>query len=181
LPPGDLLHNKFGIIDQETVITGSHNWTEAANKGNDETVLVVHSAIVAAHYQREFERLYTNAILGIPPAIQKKAYAQQRQCQVSQPSSQPSKTLPQPLKTLKRNQTATAPNPTKTVRQQKQPVNLNTATQAELDAIPGVGPKLAARIIAARQQRPIQSLDDLDRISGVGPKLLKRLEPQVTW
>jgi competence ComEA-like helix-hairpin-helix protein len=100
---------------------------------------------------------------------------------VSQPSSQPSKTLPQPLKTLKRNQTATAPNPTKTVRQQKQPVNLNTATQAELDAIPGVGPKLAARIIAARQQRPIQSLDDLDRISGVGPKLLKRLEPQVTW
>jgi phosphatidylserine/phosphatidylglycerophosphate/cardiolipin synthase-like enzyme len=52
-----LLHNKFGIIDQETVITGSHNWTEAANKGNDETVLVVHSAIVAAHYQREFERL----------------------------------------------------------------------------------------------------------------------------
>jgi phosphatidylserine/phosphatidylglycerophosphate/cardiolipin synthase-like enzyme len=175
LPPGDLLHNKFGIIDQETVITGSHNWTEAANTGNDETVLVIHSAIVAAHYQREFERLYTNAILGIPPAIQKKVHAQQRQCQLSQSNPQLAK------KTIERHQAATALTPAKATRQQKQLVNLNIATQAELDGIPGVSAKLAARIIAARQQRPIQSLDDLDRISGVGPKLLKRLEPQVTW
>ncbi|MBD2078004.1 helix-hairpin-helix domain-containing protein [Phormidium sp. FACHB-592] len=177
LPPGDLLHNKFGIVDQETVITGSHNWTDAANTGNDETVLVVHSATVAAHYQREFERLYTNAILGIPPAIQKKVEAQRRQCQLNQPS-------PQPLKTIKRAQVATAPTPTKVTRvarEQKQLVNINTATQAELDAIPGISAKLAARIITARQQRPIKSLDDLDRISGVGPKLLKRLETQVTW
>ncbi|HEY9655699.1 MAG TPA: helix-hairpin-helix domain-containing protein, partial [Crinalium sp.] len=81
-------------------------------------------------------------------------------------------------------QVATAPTltkVTKVARQQKQPVNINTATQAELDAIPGVSAKLAARIITARQQRPIKSLDDLDRISGVGPKLLKRLETQVTW
>ncbi|XHX80030.1 MAG: phospholipase D-like domain-containing protein [Stenomitos frigidus ULC029] len=174
LPPGDLLHNKFGIVDQEIVITGSHNWTEAANTGNDETVLVVHSAIVAAHYQREFERLYTNAILGIPPAIQKKAEVQKRQCQLSQPSLQPTKTI-------KRAQVATAPTSTKIVSQQKRLININTATQAELDAIPGVSAKLAARIVTTREQHPIKSLDDLDRISGVGPKLLKRLEPQVTW
>ncbi|CAA9311214.1 hypothetical protein AVDCRST_MAG94-955 [uncultured Leptolyngbya sp.] len=93
---------------------------------------------------------------------------------MSQPSSQPSKTI-------KRAQVATLPTPTNVVRQQKQPVNINTATQAELDAIPGVSAKLAARIITARQQRPIKSLNDLDRISGVGPKLLKRLETQVTW
>ena len=32
LPPGDMLHHKFGLIDGKIVITGSHNWTEAAIK-----------------------------------------------------------------------------------------------------------------------------------------------------
>ncbi len=80
LPPGDLLHNKFGVVDQQTVITGSHNWTDAANIGNDETLLVVHSPIVAAHYQREFERLYARSVLGLPPFIKKKIERQQQQC-----------------------------------------------------------------------------------------------------
>jgi len=80
LPPGDLLHHKFGLVDAKTAIMGSHNWTTAANTGNDETLLVVQNPIVAAHYQREFERLYTNAILGLPPAIQRKVDAQQKQC-----------------------------------------------------------------------------------------------------
>ncbi len=183
LPPGDLLHNKFGIVDQETVITGSHNWTDAANTGNDETVLVVHSAIVAAHYQREFERLYTNAILGIPPAVQKKVNAQRQQCpsrQANAPapiSHQASGNRP---KTRHAATTPIAhPNPSESPSIPR--VNLNTATHAEIDALPGVSKALATRIIAARQQHPITSLEDLDRIPGVGPKLLKRLEPQVTW
>ncbi|MCY7276993.1 MAG: ComEA family DNA-binding protein, partial [Phormidesmis sp. CAN_BIN44] len=58
---------------------------------------------------------------------------------------------------------------------------LNTATQAELEALPGVGPGLAKRIIAAREQKPFASLADLDRVSGVGPKLLEKLRDRVTW
>jgi phosphatidylserine/phosphatidylglycerophosphate/cardiolipin synthase-like enzyme len=73
LPPGDLLHHKFAVVDQKMVITGSHNWTQAANHGNDETLLVIRSPVVAAHYQREFERLYDHATLGVPTAIQKKS------------------------------------------------------------------------------------------------------------
>ncbi len=73
MPPGDLLHHKFGIIDRQTVIVGSHNWTEAANHGNDEVLLVIHNPSVAAHYQREFDRLTTGAFFGIPPAIAEKA------------------------------------------------------------------------------------------------------------
>jgi phosphatidylserine/phosphatidylglycerophosphate/cardiolipin synthase-like enzyme len=76
---GDLLHHKFGVIDQQTVITGSHNWSEAANSGNDETVLVIQNSTVAAHYQREFERLYANARLGLPDSLQKKIQLQ-KQC-----------------------------------------------------------------------------------------------------
>lgn len=161
LPPGDLLHNKFGVVDQKLVITGSHNWSDAANTGNDETLLVIDSPIVAAHYQREFERLNTNAVLGLPPAIQRKIEAQQKQCQgvIEQKSDRPS--------------TSTRPAATQ--------VNLNTATQAELETLPGVGPALAKRIIAARQQQPFKSLQDLDRVSGVGPQLLNKLEPYVTW
>lgn len=77
---GDLLHHKFAVIDKSAVITGSHNWSEAANSGNDETLLVIHSPTVAAHYQQEFERLYANASLGIPAAVTKKIQKAQKQC-----------------------------------------------------------------------------------------------------
>ncbi|MFB2769879.1 phospholipase D-like domain-containing protein [Pelatocladus sp. BLCC-F211] len=80
LAKGDLLHHKFAIIDHKTVITGSHNWTRAANNGNDETLLVIKNPIVAAHYQREFDRLYANSRLGIPPKIQQKMKAKSKQC-----------------------------------------------------------------------------------------------------
>ncbi len=80
LPKGDLLHHKFGVIDSQTVITGSHNWSDAANSGNDETLVVIQSPIVAAHYVREFARLYTKVKPGLPPGIQKKIKLEQTRC-----------------------------------------------------------------------------------------------------
>lgn len=186
MPPGDLLHHKFGIVDQKIVITGSHNWTAAANTGNDETVLVVHNPTVTAHYQREFERLYTNAILGIPPAIQKKAEAQVRQCQVARSASTAqtqaaNRNSAVPQRVPAPSSTAPSNLPRSAANSPSQRVNLNTATQAELEELPGVGPGLAKRIIAARQQKPFSSLADLDRVSGIGPKLLTKLKNRVTW
>jgi competence protein ComEA len=55
-------------------------------------------------------------------------------------------------------------------------VNLNTASQAEIESLPGIGPVLAQRII---EGRPYRSLEDLDRVKGIGPKLLERLRPLV--
>ena len=73
LPQGDLLHHKFAVIDRQTVITGSHNWSNAANYHNDETLLIVqNNPTVAAHFDREFERLYQHAVLGIPARLQRK-------------------------------------------------------------------------------------------------------------
>lgn len=72
LPAGDRLHHKFGVVDARTVITGSHNWSNAANVTNDEVLLVVESPTVAAHFEREFDRLYQGAILGIPKRIEQK-------------------------------------------------------------------------------------------------------------
>ncbi|XGB43111.1 MAG: phospholipase D-like domain-containing protein [Nodosilinea sp. LVE1205-7] len=76
----DKLHHKFAVMDGETVITGSQNWSQAANYSNDENLLVISSARVATHYQREFERLYSQARLGITPALQAAIARQKTRC-----------------------------------------------------------------------------------------------------
>ncbi|MGA0199537.1 MAG: phospholipase D-like domain-containing protein, partial [Prochlorotrichaceae cyanobacterium] len=80
LPIGDKLHHKFAVLDQQTVITGSHNWSASANHKNDETLLVFTNAIVAAHFQREFNRLYETASLGLPTTLQETIAERQKQC-----------------------------------------------------------------------------------------------------
>jgi len=53
------MHHKVIIIDGETVITGSFNFTKSADTVNDENVLVIHSPAVAALYEQEFQRIYS--------------------------------------------------------------------------------------------------------------------------
>lgn len=168
LPEGDRLHHKFGVVDRQTVIVGSHNWSAAANQNNDENLLVIDSPVVAAHFEREFERLYANANLGIPKFLRRKIQ-NQTQCQTS--AATPAS--PEPLTTTASAQVPQSPTATQ--------VNLNTASQQELESLPGVGPKLAQQIIQARQSKPFTSLSDLDQVPGVGPRLVERLEGQVTW
>lgn len=81
LPEGDKLHHKFAVIDHTRVVIGSHNWSEAANQTNDENLLVIRNSTVAAHFQREFERLYASAELGVTPALQHRLEEHRQQCQ----------------------------------------------------------------------------------------------------
>lgn len=69
LVSGDTLHHKFAILDRNLILTGSHNWTHAANHTNDETLVAIQNETVAAHYQREYERLFKDAILGAPAKL----------------------------------------------------------------------------------------------------------------
>jgi len=56
-------------------------------------------------------------------------------------------------------------------------IDANTATEVELDAISGIGPALAARIVEERRKAPFSSLDDLEqRVRGVGPASLRRMQ-----
>lgn len=61
------------------------------------------------------------------------------------------------------------------------PVNLNTATAGELDALPGVGPSTAASIVAHRDQYgPFGSVEGLLDVRGIGPAKLDGLRGLVT-
>jgi len=60
------------------------------------------------------------------------------------------------------------------------PLDVNLASAAELERLPGVGPALAARIVEARtRDGPFGSVDDLRRVRGVGGATLERLRPRL--
>lgn len=60
-------------------------------------------------------------------------------------------------------------------------VNLNTATEADLQTISGIGAKRAADIIAYREANGgFKSVDDLNNVSGIGDKTMESIQPYVT-
>ena len=60
-------------------------------------------------------------------------------------------------------------------------VSLGSATLEELDALPGVGPVTAQKIVDFRQKHgPFRSVDDLDAIPGIGPARIEQLRDLVT-
>jgi competence protein ComEA len=61
-------------------------------------------------------------------------------------------------------------------------VNINTASLAELDALPGVGPSTAKAILETREKRgSFSSVDDLLDVPGIGPAKLAQIRDLVTW
>lgn len=61
------------------------------------------------------------------------------------------------------------------------PIDINRASAAELQAIPGIGPVIAQRIVAYRgESGPFRQTDELMRVPGVGEKTFARIAPLVT-
>ncbi|MCL6589593.1 MAG: ComEA family DNA-binding protein [Firmicutes bacterium] len=72
-----------------------------------------------------------------------------------------------------------APKPkSKTTPTPPGPWNLNTATREQLEAVPGIGPALAARIIQFRTEQGLfQRYEDLQKVPGIGPAKLEKFRP----
>lgn len=61
------------------------------------------------------------------------------------------------------------------------PIDLNRATLAQLEELPGIGPARARQILEFRRKSgPFESVNDLLALSGIGPKRFKKLRPYVT-
>jgi competence protein ComEA len=73
-----------------------------------------------------------------------------------------------------------APEPSVPPAPAAAPLDLNQASAAQLDGLPGIGPVLAERIVAFREQNgPFASVDQLLDVSGIGPAVLAELAGQV--
>jgi phosphatidylserine/phosphatidylglycerophosphate/cardiolipin synthase-like enzyme len=58
--PG-LMHNKFAVIDDRVVITGSFNWTTTAEKKNAENLLIISDKEIAQKYTKQFKHLWAQS------------------------------------------------------------------------------------------------------------------------
>jgi competence protein ComEA len=60
-------------------------------------------------------------------------------------------------------------------------VNLNTATAAQLESLPGIGPRAAERILEYRQKNGgFKKIEDLMNVKGIGEKSFLKLKPRIT-
>ena len=88
----------------------------------------------------------------------------------SNPSAVDHQTLP--------SRAVAAPESAETASHPLVPLRINQATAKQLQALPGVGPVLAARIVAYRSEHgPLRSLAETRQIKGIGAKMTQRLAP----
>jgi competence protein ComEA len=59
-------------------------------------------------------------------------------------------------------------------------VNLNTASEAQLEALPGIGPSKAKAIIEYRKAHPFQTVDEVKNVRGIGDSLYDSLKDKMT-
>jgi phosphatidylserine/phosphatidylglycerophosphate/cardiolipin synthase-like enzyme len=116
-----IMHNKFAIIDNRLLITGSYNWTFSANNRNDENLMVIDDPEIIKIFQNQFINLWTNK------------YSLERTRQL--------------YKTAKVEFLPTSPIPAKP---EDKVININSASLEKLTGILRISEPLARKIIALR-------------------------------
>jgi len=118
-----IMHNKFAIIDNRILLTGSYNWTFSANNRNDENLMVIDDPELIEIFQNQFVNLWTNK------------YSLERTRQL--------------YEIAKVDFLPTFPASAKT---EDKIININTASQDELIKILKISEPLAWKIIALSEE-----------------------------
>ena len=118
-----IMHNKFAIIDNRLLLTGSYNWTFSANNRNDENLMVIDGPEIIKIFQNQFVNLWTNK------------YNPERTKEL--------------FNKAKVNILTIFPPPAQT---KTKVTNINTASQEEFTSILQISESLAQKIIALREE-----------------------------
>lgn len=85
-------------------------------------------------------------------------------------------------RTSSRSSVSRASSPSPAATTPLRAVDVDAASAAELELLPGIGPALALRIVEDRNRNgPFGSIQELQRVKGIGPALSNRLTPHVTF
>ena len=60
------------------------------------------------------------------------------------------------------------------------PININTANEKELDALPGIGPAIARRIVEYRSSQPFMKIEDIMQVKGIGEKKFAKIKELIS-
>jgi len=118
-----IMHNKFAIIDNRLLLTGSYNWTFSANNRNDENLMVIDDPELIEIFQNQFVNLWTNK------------YSPERTKELFNKAK---------VEFLPTSPTLAKP--------EDKVININSASQEELTNILQISEPLARKIIALRDE-----------------------------
>ncbi|NCO23952.1 MAG: hypothetical protein GW897_02405, partial [bacterium] len=135
-----IMHHKFAIIDNRLLLTGSYNWTFAANNKNEENLMIIDDPEIIEIFQHQFVNLWTNK------------YSPDRTKALFNKAKVDILTVFPPP----------AQSKTKTI-------NINSASQDELVKVLQISEPLAQKIIALREElkglKDLQALIQLPEIT----------------